>query len=195
MSDRPQLPSYTQKNNDHVYRTWAMPNKNTFSIKPIRECIEYWMHYRNGDLIIDPFSNGNRIANVTNDIDPEVDADYHKDGLEFLRTFQDGEVSIVLYDPPHSPRQLSEVYKKVGRSVNMQTTQSRYWSEMKKEIGRITCWGSRVISCGWNSGGMGKCNSFAIEEVVIVAHGGMHNDTIVVVDGRRRDQAQKGGTS
>ena len=104
--------------------------------------------------------------------------------LEFLKMFDDGEISMVLYDPPYSPRQLSEVYKKVGRSVNMQTTQSRYWSEMKKEIGRITRWGSRVISCGWNSGGIGKCNGFTIEEILLVAHGGMHNDTIITVDGR-----------
>lgn len=42
--------------------------------------------------------------------------------------------------------------------------------------------GGIVITCGWNSGGIGKKYGFEIEEILLVAHGGWHNDTIVVVD-------------
>ena len=61
---------------------------------------------------------------------------------------------MVLYDPPYSPRQVSESYKRLGRSVNMQTTQSSYWARQKNEIARITKKGRVVITCAWNSGGM-----------------------------------------
>ena len=61
-------PSYI-KNTPNIYRAWAMPNKNTFSIKPIREMIDYWIRFKNEGKIIDPFSNGNNIADITNDID------------------------------------------------------------------------------------------------------------------------------
>ncbi|MFA5490702.1 MAG: hypothetical protein WC284_16090, partial [Candidimonas sp.] len=80
------------------------------------------------------------------------------------------------------PRQVSEVYRKLGHSVNMQTTQANYWSDQKKEISRIVKPGGIVMTFGWNSGGIGKTNGFVIEEILLVAHGGWHNDTIVVVE-------------
>ena len=52
----------------------------------------------------------------------------------------------------------------------------------KKEISRIVKKDGIVISCGWNSGGMCKCNGFEIQEILLINHGGPHNDTIVVVD-------------
>ena len=53
---------------------------------------------------------------------------------------------------------------------------------MKKAISRIVHKGGIVISCGWNSGGIGRSNGFELEEVLLVPHGGWHNDTIVTVD-------------
>lgn len=38
------------------------------------------------------------------------------------------------------------------------------------------------ISFGWNSGGIGKQYDFEIIEIMLVAHGGAHNDTIVTVE-------------
>lgn len=51
--------------------------------------------------------------------------------------FEDESVDTVLYDPPYSPRQVSECYKNLGQAVNMQTTQASYWSKQKEQIGRI----------------------------------------------------------
>ena len=42
--------------------------------------------------------------------------------------------------------------------------------------------GGIVISCGWNTQGMGKQNGFEIIEILLVCHGGAHNDTIVTVE-------------
>ena len=61
-----------------------MPNKNTFSIKPIKRIIEKYAY----GIIIDPFANNSRIAAITNDLDPQYDTNYH-----MLET-------IALYDNP-----------------------------------------------------------------------------------------------
>ena len=104
------------------------------------------------------------------------------DATDFLKMFDDESVDTVLYDAPYSPRQISECYKKLGMSVNYQTTQSSYWSKQKAEIGRIVKPGGIVITCSWNSGGIGKKYGFEIQEILLVPHGGWHNDTIVVVE-------------
>jgi len=157
-----------------------MPNSNTFDIKPIKELI---YKYHNSDVVsIDPFANKNRIANITNDLDPEMNCSYTMDALEFLKSFEDNSVDIVYFDPPYSPRQVSECYKKMGMSVNFQTTQASFWGNMKKEISRIVKIDGLVLSFAWNSGGIGKVNGFEQIEILLVAHGGNHNDTICVVE-------------
>jgi hypothetical protein len=67
-------------------------------------------------------------------------------------------------------------------TVNMQTTQASFWGNLKKEIDRIVKVGGKVITCGWNSGGIGKTKGFEIIEILLVPHGGWHNDTIVTVE-------------
>ncbi len=173
--------------NPIITRKWEMPNKHTFQIKCIRDLI---LKYKGG-LIIDPFANDNKFATVTNDLDEQYDTDYHMDAYEFLKKFDDCSVDTVLYDPPYSPRQVSECYKKLGKTVDMKTTQSSYWSKQKEEIGRIVKPGGYVISCGWNSGGIGKKYGFEIQEILLVAHGGNHNDTIIVVDKKYNQPKEK----
>ena len=119
-----------------IKRVWAMPNSKTFSIRPIGELIHKYIDKIDG-VIIDPFANENKLAGITNDLDERFDTTYHLDATEFLKLFDDESVDVVLYDPPYSPRQVSECYKALGRSVNYKTTQASYWSEQKKEIGRI----------------------------------------------------------
>ena len=158
-----------------------MPNKHTFDIKPISELIHKYAKQIN-NTIIDPFANKNTIADITNDLDIQFDTNYHLDALDFLKLFDDNSVGMVLYDPPYSPRQVSECYKALNKTVNMQTTQSSYWGNQKKEISRIVKQDGIVITCGWNSGGIGKSNGFEIIEILLVPHGGWHNDTIITVE-------------
>ena len=167
-----------------IERVWAMPNKNTFSIKPIRELIDRYLFPN--ITIIDPFANSNKIATITNDLDRAYDTDYHMDALDFLEMWKAKTVDMVLFDPPYSPRQVSESYKKLGMSVNMQTTQASYWSNMKREIARIIKPDGIVITCAWNSGGIGKTLGFVLEEVLLVPHGGWHNDTIITVERKNK---------
>lgn len=161
-------------------RVWAMPSKNTFQIKPIKELIGRYLKI--GMFSIDPFANSNKLAYLTNDIDPQYDTDYNLDALDFLKLFDNKSIDLVFNDPPFSSRQVSECYKKAGRTVNMETTQASFWGNIKKEIARVVKPNGIVISCGWNSGGIGKTLGFEIQEILLVPHGGNHNDTIVTVD-------------
>jgi hypothetical protein len=161
-----------------IERIWAMPNKNTFTIPPINSLIRRHVHGKS----IDPFANVNKLAMITNDIDPMYPTGHHLDALDFLKMFDDENIDSVLFDPPYSARQISEVYTKMGKSVNMETTQASFWAKLKKEISRITKMDGIVVSCGWNSGGIGKKYGFELLEVLLVPHGGHHNDTIVTVE-------------
>lgn len=164
-------------------RKWAMPSKNTFCIKPINTLIK---RYVKGGTWLDPFANESCFASscVTNDLNPYFRTDYHLDALEFLKQFERDSVEGVLYDPPYSVRQLSECYNGVGIAVTQETTRPNFWTDIKKEIVRVVKPGGIVISCGWNSGGVGKSapEAFRIIEILLVPHGGIHNDTIVTVE-------------
>ena len=165
-------------------RIWEMPNSNTFDIKCIRKLIQKYL--KDEMVSIDPFANKCKLAKITNDLNPEYDTDYHLDAVDFLKQFADNSIDFVLYDPPYSPRQVSECYKKLGKTVNMQTTQASFWGNLKKEIARITKPDGIVISFGWNTNGIGKTKGFEIIEILTVAHGGQHNDTICTVERKAR---------
>ena len=164
-----------------ITRGWAMPNHNTFSIKPIQILID--KHLNDGKWL-DPFSRNSPYKNktITNDLNTEFEADYHLEALEFLKQFDDNSIDGVLFDPPYSPRQISECYKNVGRDVHMKDTQSSFYSDRKREVARILKPKGIVICFGWNSGGVGKSLGFELQEILLVAHGGAHNDTICTVE-------------
>lgn len=165
--------------NISIERVWAMPNKNTFDIKPIHDLI---VEELTDGLWIDPFANKNKLATVTNDLSKEFDTDYHMDALEFMKMFESNSVDGVLYDPPYSPRQVSECYNNVGYNVTWDTTKASFWGNHKREISRIVKLGGKVITFGWNSGGIGYKYGFEIERILLVPHGGWHNDTICTVE-------------
>ena len=170
-------------------RVWAMPNRNTFSVPPIKALLAEEMNP--GEFWIDPFANRNRLANVTNDLNADYDTDYHMDALDFLKMFPDDSVDGVLYDPPYSPRQVSECYKGVGRNVASETTRASFWGNQKREIARIVKPGGKVITFGWNSGGVGRKYGFQLRRILLVPHGGWHNDTICVVEVKARAETEQ----
>ena len=100
-------------NDIYISKVWAMPNGNTFTIKPIKEFVE--IEVNKGGGIVDPFANSCKYGTITNDLNPEYDTTYHLDALEFLKSIESESVDLVLYDPPYSITQASELYKAYGR--------------------------------------------------------------------------------
>lgn len=163
-------------------RVWAMPSPCSFSIPPIKNLIASVIEGK--ENICDPFSRNNPFADrcVTNDLDPSIVADFHMDALDFLRTRETNEFDVLLFDPPYSPHQVSECYKKFDQTVNFATTNASFWGNLKKEISRVVKANGIVMTFSWNSGGIGKGHGFSLEQILLVAHGGWHNDTIVTVE-------------
>lgn len=167
-------------------RAWAMPNHSTFEVEPIARLIGQYI--QTGGLWVDPFARTSRFSRfcaMTNDLDPAMPTTHHMEALEFLAGIETSSVDGVLFDPPYSPRQITECYSAVGRKVHMADTQSSFYGDRKREVARIVKPGGVVLCFGWNSGGIGEGNGFDLQEVLLVAHGGAHNDTIVTVETKR----------
>lgn len=161
-------------------RKWEMPNSNTFDIKHILRLISKYLPLEG--ISIDPFANKSRLAKITNDLNPSYGTDYCMDATDFLTQFQDESIDFVFYDPPYSLRQVSECYKSVGIEVTTETTQSSWRRKHLDQIQRILKPGGVVMCFGWNSNGVGKTRGFELIEVLLIAHGGSHNDTICTVE-------------
>lgn len=57
----------------------------------------------------------------------------------------------MLFDPPYSPRQVFECYRKLDMTVNMKTTQASFWPRLKAEIGRTVKYEGVVVTRGWHN--------------------------------------------
>lgn len=163
-----------------ISRAWAMPNGNTFSIKPIKEFIEEDVfHYQGHGVIVDPFANSSKIGTITNDLNPEFKTTFCMDALKFLEKLEDESADLVLYDPPYSITQAASLYKSYGKEkLEVNVANMRYWKLCKDNIARILKKGGVCLSFGWNTNGLGKNRGFEMTEILIVAHGGSKNDTL-----------------
>lgn len=163
-------------------RAWAMPNHDTFSIKPIGEFVRRYLN--ESTVSIDPFARNKDWATYTNDLNPDTSAQHHMDAgafCEMLATVVTAD--LVLFDPPYSPRQISECYKGVGLEVGMKETQSAVlYKRVRDAFDPMVVSGGVVLSFGWNSVGMGIKRGYELVEVLIVCHGGAHNDTICIAE-------------
>jgi len=143
-----------------IERVWAMPNKRTFQILPIKKLIGE--EIPNGQFVIDPFP-----------------FKYKEDALVYLHRIKPSKYG--LFDPPYSPRQLKESYKGKGNYDTKIST----WSRWKDVLCSKIVSKGKVISFGWNTNGMGMKRGFRITRILLVAHGSQHNDTIVTVEAKK----------
>jgi hypothetical protein len=164
-----------------MHRAFAMPSAETFSILPIREFVMRWL----GGVSVDPFARDSLLAKLRNDINPTTKAQCHMDAEAFCAAlFSYGvKADVGLFDPPYSPRQISECYKSVGLAVGREETQNaRLYRRVRGALDALIKPGGMVLSFGWHSNGMGLERGYEIVEILLVAHGGAHNDTICLAE-------------
>lgn len=169
-----------------IERVWAMPSKDTFTIKPIAELLErYDVAGKWVDGWVDPFAGEYSPAKLRNDHNPAVfHVEDHQEALDFVKELKnkgylfDG----ALFDPPYSYRQVSEHYRVLGKKATQLDTSTNFYNRVLNPLADIIKKGGYCISFGWNTNGMGKNRGFEIVEILIVAHGGHHNDTLVTVE-------------
>ena len=168
-------------------RAWAMPNGDTFSIKPIEKFVRKYLD--KAEISIDPFARNKKWATYTNDLNPDTQAEYHMDAEEFCKHLKKKKVKsdCVLFDPPYSPRQISELYKSIGLTVGMKETQSALlYKRVRDAVDPLIKTGGIVLSFGWSTNGMGLNRNYELIEVLMVAHGGAHNDTLCIAERKSR---------
>jgi len=169
-------------------REWCMPSADTFSMIPVKKLLDKYIH--SGQTIVDPFARNSTIATISNDLNPTTSARYHMDAISFVDMLisQNIQCDVVLFDPPYSPRQVSEVYQSIGIKTTSEHTQTaRLYKQVKFRLARVLKPGGISISFGWNSIGFGKKLGFKIIEIKLISHGGAHNDTIVTVEEKLKD--------
>jgi len=169
-----------------ITKAWAMPSAWTFTIKPIKELLSRYVPV-GGKGWIDPFAGDNSPAEFTNDQHPERKARWHMDSEEFCKMMSmyagnDTLFEGVLFDPPYSYRQVSEHYKEVGKKARSIDTSSNFYNRVMNAICDEIKTGGFAITFGWNSNGFGKNRGYEQVEILLVAHWGHHNDTIVTVE-------------
>src|SRR3990167_2018664 len=111
-----------------ITRIWAMPNKWTFTIKPIAELLKEEVDI-NKEIWLDPYAGNNSPAQYRNDLNENTNSQDHEDALEWLKKRK--EADGVLLDPPYSLRQVSEHYKAARIKVTGWHTSARWNSQMK----------------------------------------------------------------
>lgn len=163
-----------------IERIWAMPNSNTFQIPPVKNFVEEALC--GCKIIIDPFANNCKYGTITNDLNPNFDTDFHLDALVFLKQIPDNYADCVIYDPPYSLRQVKECYEGVGITVTAEHTKASWRSKHLDEIQRILKSGGKALCFGWNTNGVGKKRGFEMEKILIVPHGGSHNDLLCTLE-------------
>lgn len=164
-------------------RHFAMPSRDTFSVSPIGNFVRRYL--ATAERSVDPFARNKRWATYTNDINPATAAEHHMDAEVFcLMLVEQGvSVDLGLFDPPYSPRQISECYRDANLSATTEDTQNaRLYKRVRDALDQIVRPGGIVLSFGWSTNGMGVGRGYELVEIQIVAHGGAHNDTLCIAE-------------
>ena len=162
-------------------RVWAMPTRDTFTCPPIGDFV---MRHLTG-ISVDPFARNSELATHRNDLDQNTKAEHHMDAEKFLKMLGNDSNRIkadcIILDPPYSPRQISECYAGMGLKATQQDTQNAaLYARVRRAARKLCKPGTVVLSFGWNSAGMGE--GFEQLELLLIAHGGAHNDTICLAE-------------
>lgn len=110
------------------------------------------------------------------DISSEFSPDICCDAFNFIET-TNKKFDTVILDPPYNIRKSREKYG--GNYIG-------HLTKIKNALPRVLNEGAFVISLGYNSVGMSRSRGFEKIAICLVCHSGDHNDTIVVVEQKRR---------
>jgi len=150
------------------------PCKWTFKPPKVRRWVERHLEGR----VLNLFAGKTKLRHsgeiIRNDIDPEIEADYHFDAIEVDKYFPPNSFDTVIIDPPYTYRKSKEKYR--GR-----------WYEgklkiVKDKVARLIKPGGICITFGYDTTGMGRSRGFRKERILIINHGGDHRDTLAVIE-------------
>ena len=146
-------------------------HKYTFSRKPIRD----WIEKECEGKVLNLFAGKTKLLvdEIRNDINKDMNADFHLDALEFLQKWSGEKFDTILLDPPYSYRKSMELYD--GKMYSS-------FQKLKQQLPEILSDEGKVITLGYHSVVMGKKRNFKVEKVCVISHGGAIHDTIISVE-------------
>lgn len=164
---------------DMTYET-VQPNRWTFQSDKIREWVEYWCA---GD-VLNACAGKTRLEleTVRNDIDPDIEADYHVDVCEIADEFGAACFDTIVYDPPFSQNQANRSYG--GRNVGDDALAKRQFHELLRPSGR-------VIQLGYSTTCMPLSLGYHREAVAVFNTLGRMNDYLGTVDVKENDDLRR----
>lgn len=157
-------------------------------MKPVKEILQ---RYKVGKGWVDPFAGLYSPAEITNDINPKMKAQYHLHAKEFLLLLND-QYEGALFDPPYSLRQVKECYDNIGIKLLSKEETNHFPRNIKNILAPKIKYSGYVISFGWSSEGFGMKYGFKIIEIMLLTHGGKHNDTIITIEQKVTNQMEIG---
>lgn len=165
------LPANIKKEIMDFYHIKTPLNKYTFKMKPIRS----WVESQCKGVVLNLFAGNTKlnVAEIRNDIDPDMPADAHTDALTFVRNWKREKFDTIILDPPYSYRKSMEFYN--GNIMSP-------FKKLKDEIPNILNEKGIVITFGYQSISMGKNRGFKLNGIAIFCHGGAIHDTIASVE-------------
>jgi len=156
-------------------RFFEMPSVDTFEMPKLRtwvikHCYGKTLNLFGGKTQLDKYYYGEIIHN---DLNPEINADYHYDAVEIGKYFPEAFFDSVIFDPPYTMYQATHSYN--GHMIQDITA-------CRNSLHPLIKPGGIIISLGYNSTGMGHHRGYLKTNLLLVNNGGSHNDIIVLVE-------------
>lgn len=110
---------------------------------------------------------------VRNDINEDINADYHVDVRSIDEEFRRGEFDSAILDPPFDPGRADKLYE---------GWHAKEYSTARDAIGRVVRPGGTVVELGWNSWGLGGKEGWERVEHHLYRQASFKGDVHLTVD-------------
>jgi hypothetical protein len=136
-----------------------------------------WVESRSYGKVLNLFAGQTKLNldEVRNDVNLEVDADYHMDAYDFVKHWNGPPFDTIILDPPYSYRKSIEMYNGYKNSR---------FKLVADNVDRILAEDGAIISFGYHSTFMGVKRGYVLKELCVFAHGGAQHCTIGIVEER-----------
>jgi len=141
--------------------------------------IKKWVEDNSKGKVLNLFAGRTKLNldEVRNDLDKEMNADYHKDALDFVLEWKGEKFDTIILDPPYSYRKSMEMYKG-NRNSRFKLIADNIENVLKEN--------GIIISFGYHSTFMGNKRDFELIKLCVFAHGGSQHSTIGIIERRKK---------
>ena len=145
--------------------------KYTFESPKIRK----WVEENSTGLVLNLFAGKTKLDldEIRNDKDVKMEADFHKDALDFVKDYKGEKFDTIILDPPYSYRKSMEMYN---------NNYSSKFKQIADWIPKITKKDTKIISFGYHSTFMGRKRGYKRINMCVFCHGGAQHCTIAIVE-------------